>query len=144
VAVASNPVTVTHPVSVMGGLPLAITLVGDVPAGAEPGTPLTFKVTQDFRANGSVVIAQGATVTGEVAGAGKKILGMGGKVQFKLNAVTAVDGQKLKVKASPGRSGDKNEHSIEAPGNRNKEILAPSGTQYMAYFDGDQMVAVKK
>jgi hypothetical protein len=129
---------------VLGGLPFAITLVGDIPAGAEPGTPLKFRVTQDFRANGSVVIAQGAIVTGELAGAGKKILGMGGKVQFKLNSVTAVDGQKLKVKASPGRTGDKNEHSIEAPGNRNKEILAPSGAQYMAFLDGDQTVAVKK
>jgi len=56
----------------------------------------------------------------------------------------AVDGSKLAVKASPGRSGDKNEHNIEPPGHRGKESLASKGTVYLAYFDGDQMVAVKK
>jgi serine/threonine-protein kinase len=140
----SGAVTPTHPVNVLGGLPLGIILLADVPAGAEPGTPLRFQAAQDFRIAGNVVIAQGAPVTGELLGAGKKFLAIGGKVQFKLTSVTAVDGKKLKIKASPGRNGDKNEHSIEPGGNKNKDVLAPAGSQYMAYFDGDQTVMVKK
>jgi hypothetical protein len=131
-------------VSVLGGLPLVITLMADVPAGAEPGTPLRFQTTQDFRVGNTVVIAQGASVTGELLGAGKKFLSLGGKVQFKLNFVTAVDGKKLRIRATPGRNTEKNEHSIEPPGHKNKEVLAPAGSQYMGYFDGDQTVAVKK
>jgi hypothetical protein len=134
----------THPVNVLGGLPIAITLLADVPAGAESGTPLRFQATQDFRINGVVVVAQGAPVTGELLGAGKKFLRIGGKVQFKLNTVTAVDGQKLRIRATPGRNTEKNEHSIEAPGLKNKELLAPAGTQYVGYVDADQTVAVKR
>ena len=57
--------------------------------------------------------------------------------------MVAVDGTKVKVKASPGRS-DKNEHNIEPSGHRGKESLAPAGSSYLAYFDGEQTVAVKK
>ena len=84
-------------------------------------------------------------VTGEVLAAGKKgILGRSSKPMFRLIAVDAVDGTKLKVKSSPGRGPDKNERNIEPPGRRAKESLAPAGTSYLAYFDGDQTVAVKK
>jgi serine/threonine-protein kinase len=143
---SGGTVVATRPVSalVLGGLPIAITLMANVPAGAEPGTALRFQVAQDLRVNGTIVVAQGAQVAGEVLGAGKKVLGIGGKMQFKLISVGAVDGQRLRIRASPGRNTEKNEHSIEAPGNRNKELLAPVGTQYMAYVDGDQIVAVKK
>ena len=73
----------------------------------------------------------------------KHILGHGGKPAFRLIDVAAVDGSKVKVKASPGR-GDKNEHNIEPPGHRGKVSLAPAGSTYLAYFDGDQTVAVKQ
>jgi hypothetical protein len=48
------------------------------------------------------------------------------------------------VKAAPGTSSDKNERNIELPGHRGKDSLAPAGSTYLAYFDGDQRVAVKK
>ena len=140
---ATTPAPVLHAVGVLGGTPFGITLVSDVPAGSEPGTPLKFQAMQDYKVNGSVLIAKGAPVTGELAGAGKKFLSLGGKIQFRLSTVMAVDGRHLKIKAAPGR-GDKNEHAIEPPGHRNKELLAPAGAQYLAYFDGDQTVAVKK
>ena len=63
---------------------------------------------------------------------------------FRLIAVDAVDGSKLKVRAAPGRGPDKNERNIEPPGHRGKESLAPKGSTYLAYFDGDQTVAVKR
>jgi serine/threonine-protein kinase len=142
-AASGGAPVVVHSVPVIGGVPFSIALVSDVPAGAEPGTPLKFRAAQDYRVNGSVVIAQGAEVTGELMGQGKKVVVFGGKTQFKLTSVTAVDGKKLHIKASPGRS-DKNEQSIEPKGYKNKEVLAPAGSQYLAYFDGDQSVSVKK
>jgi hypothetical protein len=110
-----------------------------------PGTALHFQAAKDVHAGGALVIVKGAAVTGEVLEPGKKnILGRGGKPAFRLLQVVAVDGSKLQVKASPGRSGDKNERNIEPPGHRGKEALAPAGSSYLAYFDGDQTVAVKK
>jgi hypothetical protein len=137
-------VVALRPVTVLGGLPIQIALLSEVPAGAEAGTPLRFQVTRDYLVDGQVVIAQGAPASGELLGVGKKFLSLGGKVQFKLDTVTAVDGHKLHVKASPGRRSDRNEQRIEPPGHRGKDVLAPAGSQYLAYFDGDQTVNVKK
>ena len=63
---------------------------------------------------------------------------------FKLTTVEAIDGTKLKVRASPGRNGQRNEQPVEVPGYKYKEALAPAGTKYMGYIDGDQTVVVKK
>src|SRR5262249_4488782 len=60
---ASAPV-VLHEIPIVGGTPFPIVLMADVPAGVEPGTALKFQVLQDVKANGSVVIRQGAPVTG--------------------------------------------------------------------------------
>jgi serine/threonine protein kinase len=135
----------TQMAPVLGGVPFEITLMEDVPNDPAPGLALHFQAAKDYRVNGAVVIAEGAAVTGEVLAAGKKnILRRGGKPQFRLIAADAVDGTKLKIKAAPGRSSEKNERNIEPPGHRGKESLAPVGSTYLAYFDGDQTVAVKK
>ena len=94
--------------------------------------------------NGTVAIAKGAAVTGEVVAPKKGILGRGAKAMFKLETADAVDGTKLKVKAVPGRN-DRNERTLEFPGKRpTKEKLAAAGSLTLGYFDGDQTVAVKK
>ncbi len=134
----------TRMVPVLGGVPFEITLTEAVPNDPAEALPLHFQSAKDYHVDGAVVIAKGATVTGEILPAGKKgILGRG-KTMFRLIAVDAVDGSKLKIKAAPGRSSDKNERNIEPPGHRGKESLAPAGSTYLAYFDGDQTVAVKK
>ena len=149
-AAAAVPVTAvgakdTRLVPLLGGVPFEITLIEEVPNDPAPGLELHFQAAKDYRVDGAVAIAKGAAVTGEVVGAGKKsILGRGGKPVFRLMTADAVDGTKLKVKSAPGRSSDKNEHNIEPPGHRGKESLAPAGSTYLAYFDGDQTVAVKK
>lgn len=38
----------------------------------------------------------------------------------------------------------RDEWPVETPGYKYKEALAPAGTKYMGYIDGDQAVAVKK
>jgi serine/threonine-protein kinase len=139
------PVAETRRVPLLGGVPFEITLMEDVPNDPAEGLPLHFQAAKDYHVDGAVAIAKGAAVTGEVLAAGKKgILGRAGKPMFRLIAVDAVDGTRLKVKSSPGRSSEKNERNIEPPGHRAKESLAPAGTTYLAYFDGDQTVAVKK
>ena len=139
------PAGVAKQVPILGGVPFEITLMEDVPNEPASGMPLHFQATKDYHVNGSVVIAKGAAVTGEILEAGKKnILGRTGKPMYRLMTVDAVDGTKLKIKASPGRTPEKNERSIEPPGHRGKENLAPAGSSYLAYFDGDQTVAVKK
>ena len=134
----------THTLAVLSGLPVVITLASDIPNDPAPGTPLHFKVKQDFTVNGSIAIKAGALVTGEVAGVKKGILGLGGKATFRLYAAEAVDGSKIALRATPENSGDKAERVIEAPGRRDKTLLAPAGTEYVAYIDGAQSVTVRK
>ena len=144
--VAAAPSAAARTTPVAGGMPLEITLMEDVPNDPAEGLALRFQAAKDFQVDGVVVVAKGAAVTGEVVlPAGKKnILRRGAKPMFRLVAVEAVDGTKLKVKAAPGTSSDKNERNIEPPGHRGKDSLAPAGSTYVAYFDGDQTVAVKK
>ena len=130
---------------VIGGVPLAITLMEDVPLDPEPGTVLHFQVSRDFTVSGMVAVAKGTPVNGEVVEGGKKgILGTGirgGKPTFRVSRVDATDGSKLKITARPGRHSDgKDDRAIEPPGHRRKDVLAPAGTEYLAYFDGDQYV----
>ena len=124
---------------VIGGLPFPITLVEDVPLDAEPGRVLRFQASRDFKLSGSLVIAKGAAVTGEVADT------RGSKPTFRLTQADAADGTKLKVTARPGRhSRGRDDQAIEPHGHRRKDILAPAGAEYLAYIDGDQSVSVKK
>ena len=94
-----------------------------------------------------VVIAKGATVTGEVVnGNGKKFLGIGSKMTFKLNSVEAVDGQKIPVRASVTRRADGPSVRPVDTGRyaKPKEMAAVSGTDYVAYVDGDQTITLRK
>lgn len=99
--------------------------------------PLHFRVEQELKVQGSLVIAKGATVTGEILPAKPK-------PRFKLNLVDAADGTKIKVRAAPGRNSQRNEQAVETVGYKYKEALAPAGTKYVGYIDGDQPIAVKK
>jgi serine/threonine-protein kinase len=145
VAPPAAPAAATRAVVLMDGVRFEIALMEDVPNDPAEGLALHFQAAKDYQVNGAVVIAKGAAVTGEVLALGKKnILRRGGKPMFRLIAADAVDGTKLKVKAAPGKSSDKNEKNIEPPGHRGKESLAPAGSTYLAYFDGDQTVAVKR
>jgi serine/threonine protein kinase len=142
------PAAETRAVPVLSGVPLQITLTEAVPEDPAPGLALRFQAASDFQVGGTVVIPKGAAVTGEVLGPVKKnigaILGRSGKPAFRLIDVTALDGSKIKIRASSGKNTDKNEHNIEPPGHKGKDSLAPAGSTYLAYFDGDQVVLVKK
>ena len=130
-------------------LPFVVNLAEDVPADAPEGQALHFTVKEGLQVGDKTVIAKGATVTGAVAGeSGKKgFLGIGGhKLTFRLTQAEAVDGRKLAVRAMAGKNGD---GPIIRPfdtgkASKSKGYAALQGTVYIAYIDGDQIVAVRK
>jgi hypothetical protein len=135
---------------VSDALPFVISLAEDVPAEAPEGEALHFTVSEELQVNEKTVIAKGATVTGAVtAGTGKKkFLGIGGghKLTFRLIQAEAVDGRTLAVRAVAGKSEDgPTIRSFDtAKGSKPKGYAALQGTVYIAYVDGDQIVAVRK
>ncbi len=131
------------------GLPFRMILSQDIPAEAQEGLAVRFTLPEDFQVDGKTVIAKGAVVTGTVVGeTGKKFLGIGGgkKVVYELQKVTAVDGKPISVRATSGHSGDGPVvRPFEVPkGPKKKGFAAVQGTEYIAYIDGEQTVAVRK
>ena len=137
----------THTVHVLDGIPFTITVLEAVPGDVQPGQALRFQVNKDVRSGDAVIIAKGTEVTGEVVDAAKKkLLVRTVKPTFRLQEVTAVDGSKLKIRATPLRRGDyKTDRPLEPliPW-RGKDVLAPAGSEFFAYFDGDQTVTVRR
>ena len=137
----------TRTIHIIGGVPFVISLLEAVPLDVKPGQALRFQVNKDVRFGDAVVVAEGTEVTGEVVEAGKKrFLSRAGKPTFRLLEVAAVDGSKLKIRSTPGRHGDnKTDRPIEplVP-SRDKDVLAPAGGEFLAYFDEDQTVTVRR
>lgn len=135
-------------VDIAEALPLRIALAEDVPADAEAGRPLSFRVLEDLKIGDTVLIARGATVSGTIAGeGGKRFLGIGGgKMMFELDSVEAVSGQKIKVRAAAARkaNGPTTRQIDTGKYAKAKDLAAARGTDYIAYIDGDQTVSVKK
>jgi len=115
----------------------------DVPPSPQAGQVLRFEVAKELRVGNSIVIGPGAVVTGEILDAGKKkILGKTAKPTFRLVHANAVDGSKINLRASPSHG--KPERSLEVPGRAApKDLAAAAGSEYIAYTDGVQTVAVK-
>ncbi len=140
---------ITTPVMVSDALPFVVDLDEDVPVDASEGQALRFKVTEGLLVGDKTVIAKGATVMGAVMGeSGKKrFLGIGGhKLTFRLTQAEAVDGRKLAVRAIAGKSEDGlATRSFEtSKGSKSKGYAAMQGAIYIAYIDGDQIVAVRR
>ncbi len=128
------------------GASIAIELAEDIPADAQPGAPLRFTVSKDFKIGTTVVIPKGAAVTGEVVDASRrKALIIGVKMTFRLMQADAAGGQKLNVRATAARGTGQSRRPVETgTGKKIKDVAAPAGTEYQAYIDGDQSVTVRK
>jgi serine/threonine-protein kinase len=145
-APAPAPVVTTVNVKLADGAPFGILLAQDIPVNAEEHIGLRFTVTQDVMMDGVVAIAKGANVLGQIIeGEKRKFIG-GQKMTMRLLEVDSVDGQKIKVRALPGKRADgiyyRNVESNVKP--KSKDLVAQAGTPYIAYIDTDQTVSVQK
>jgi hypothetical protein len=128
------------------GVLLPIELTEDVPADAASGTPLKFRAAQNLTADGVVVIAKGASVTGQVVDeAKKKALVLNSKMTFELTEAEGVDGQRIKIRATPGADKGGSRRPMDAGSKKkSKDLAAPAGSEFVAYVNGAQTVTVKK
>jgi serine/threonine protein kinase len=143
----TEPAVQTRTVQVPGGVPFDMTLEADVPTDCEPGQSLRFRVSKDVSVDDAVVVAKGATVTGIIVeGAKRKMVVRTSRPTFRLLSVEAVDGTRLKVRATAGRLGDSRKDPPLEPlgGPKAKDVLAPAGSRFLAWFDGDQSITVRR
>ncbi len=146
-AAPRRPVIQTVPVPINDALPFRIVLTEDVPANGQEGQALRFSVVDGFKVGDTTVIPPGATVTGSVTSeAGKKFLGIGNKMTFRLLQADAVDGQKISVRCKSGKqaNGPTTRPFDTGKNPKTKGLAASQGTEYIAYIDGDQTVTVRK
>lgn len=130
----------THQVSLADGTPFLIVLSVDIPENAKSGMPLQFSAATDVRAGDSIVIPKGALVTGEIA-QGKRAFG---KMTLRLKSVTAADGKSYSIRALSSKTSKDPERPVET--NRKPQspsLAASSGTEYIAYVDGEMKVMVR-
>lgn len=137
----------TVPVTIGDGVPFSVALLEDVPADAQVGHTLQFRVLSPVESGGIVVIAKGAIVSGSIASlAGRKKLFERSKPRFRLISVEAADGTKIGVRATRTSKSEDDETTAfdSAKASKEKGLLAASGAEYMAYVDGEQTVNVRK
>jgi len=82
---------------------------------AVEGELVTFRVVNSVVVKGQKVIAGGAIARGTVTDVEKRgMLGKAGKLSIRIDSVRAVDGQKVRLRASKGREGGSNTGKVIA------------------------------
>ena len=120
---------------------------------AAEGDPLTFKVAEDLKIDGQVVIAKGSLVKGTVAQAKKAgMMGRGGTLGIRVESTTTVDSQKLKLRSTKGKEGDDKTGTTVALVvlfgplgflKKGKNAVIKPGTEIKVYTDEEKKVALK-
>jgi len=120
---------------------------------ATEGDPINFKVEDDVKVDGKVVIAKGTMVKGVVSNAQKSgRMGKGGKLSVRVESTTAVDGQKVRLRASKGKEGDDKTGTTVALVvlfgplgflKKGKDAKIKEGTKIKVYTDEEKKVALK-
>lgn len=120
------------------GSPFPVTLSIDVPEDAKPGFAMHFVVKNDVKIGNDIVIHKGAPVTGEVTQPKRTF----GKMQMKLTSVVGADGKTYKIRALSARSNKNQERQVDTGAKTPNKIQATTGTDYIAYADGDLSIGV--
>jgi len=120
---------------------------------AAEGDPLTFRVAQDVRVDGQVVIAKDSLVKGVVAQSKKAgMMGRGGTLGIRVESAMTVDNQKLKLRSSKGKEGDDKTGTTVALVvlfgplgflKKGKNAVIKPGTEIKVYVDEEKKVAIK-
>ncbi|MGI9035037.1 MAG: hypothetical protein ACR2GD_03250 [Pyrinomonadaceae bacterium] len=118
------------------------------------GDPLTFKVSEDVKVNGATVIAKDTIVKGTVSNAKKKgMMGKSGELSVRIDSTQAVDGQKIKLRATKSGEGGDNMGSTVALTvlfgpigllRHGKEAKIKAGTVLSAYTDETATVSLSR
>jgi|SRR5688572_12611201 len=120
---------------------------------ASEGDPLTFKVAEDVKIDGEVVIAKDSVVKGIVASAKKAgMMGRGGSLGIRVESTMTVDNQRLKLRSSKGKEGDDKTGTTVALVvlfgplgflKKGKNAKIAPGTQIKVYTDEEKRVELK-
>jgi hypothetical protein len=120
---------------------------------AAEGDPLTFKVAEDVRIDGQVVIVKDSIVKGIVAQAKKAgMMGRGGSLGIHVESTVTIDNQKLKLRSTKGKEGDDKTGTTVALVvlfgplgflKKGKNAVIKPGTQIKVYTDEEKKVALK-
>jgi len=120
---------------------------------AAEGDPLMFKVAQDVRVDGQVVIAKDSLVKGIVAQAKKAgMMGRGGSLGIRVESAMTVDNQKLKLRSTKGKEGDDKTGTTVALVvlfgplgflKKGKNAVIKPGTEIKVYVDEEKKVTIK-
>jgi hypothetical protein len=120
---------------------------------ATEGDPLTFKVSEDVKIGGHVVIPKGALVKGVVSNAKKSgRMGKAGTLSIRIESTSTVDDQKVRLRASKGKEGDDKTGTTVALVvlfgplgflKKGKDAKIKPGTKIKAYTDEEKKVLVK-
>lgn len=121
---------------------------------ASEGDPLTFKVLEDVKIDGQVVIAKDTLVKGVVANAKKAgMMGRGGSLGIRVESTTTVDNQRLKLRSSKGKEGDDKTGTTVALVvlfgplgflKHGKNAKIKPGTEIKVYTDEEKKVELKQ
>jgi hypothetical protein len=120
---------------------------------AAEGDPLTFKVAEDVKIDGQVVIAKDSLVKGIVGQAKKAgMMGRGGSLGIRVESATTVDNQKIKLRSTKGKEGDDKTGTTVALVvlfgplgflKKGKNAVIKPGTEIKVYVDEEKKVALK-
>jgi serine/threonine protein kinase len=128
------------------GIPVHLTLTEDILSDAGVGHLVQLKVANDVRVNFSVAIPKGASAVGEIVdSAKKKFFWPGGNMTFRLEKVSAVNGQQVSIRVTqaPRRDGV-SKRQVAAGARKSKDLAAAAGTEYVGYIDGPHTVVLNR
>jgi hypothetical protein len=149
------PFAVAHAESVRlpAGTHLSLTLQHHITSSRTPGgTPIYFRVAEDFRLQDKVLIAKGALVTGRMEATKERgALAASGSFNFGVRFVPAVDGQNIRVIANLSRNARSRDGALVGwtifwglPGlvTRGVDAYALRGMELDAEVLSDKLVAI--
>jgi len=119
---------------------------------ASENDPVNLRVLDPVRVGNTVVIAAGTLVKGSVASVEQRgHLGKGGKLGLRVDSTTAVDGQKIRLRASKGKGGTDTVGSTIALSllisplfllRRGNHAVIKPGTKIQVFTDEEKRVVV--
>lgn len=140
-------------VTIPDGTELIAVLEEEISSGsATEGDPVNFKLKDDLVVNGKVVVARDTLIKGTIANAQKAgRMGKGGKLGVRVESTTAVDGQKVRLRASKGGEGGDKVGTVIALSvffglfgllKKGKNAKIKKGTEIKTYTDELKVVKV--